>query len=144
MSEDDFYTPTDLEKLRMENELLTFEVRFLRTRLGWAGKGPGSSVSLNRLARLEEAETDLVLLVGRLARSPLGPLLRLRRSFRTLEQRYVLSPVTPDTSSPEARLAYLEQAEQDLVLLLRRLGTSPLGPLLRRRRSFQTLEQRYL
>jgi hypothetical protein len=144
LSEDDFYTPTDLEKLRMENELLAFEVRFLRARLGWSGKGPGSSVSLNRLARLEEAETDLALLVGRMAKSPLGPLLRLRRSFRTLEKRYVLSPVNPETSSQEERLAYLELAEKDLVLLLRRMGSRPLGPLFRRKREFVTLEQRYL
>jgi len=144
LSEDDFYTPTDLEKLRMENELLAFEVQFLRARLGWSGKSPGSSVSLNRLARLEEAETDLTLLVGRMARSPLGPLLRLRGSFRTLEQRYVLSPVNPESSPQEERLAYLEQAEKDLVLLLRRMGGSPLGPLFRRKREFVTLEQRYL
>ena len=39
MSENDFYTPTDLDMLRMENELLAFEVRFLRARLGWPGRG---------------------------------------------------------------------------------------------------------
>ena len=33
MSRDDFYKPTDADALRMENELLAFEVRFLKTQL---------------------------------------------------------------------------------------------------------------
>lgn len=33
MSKNDFYTPTDIDALRMENELLAFEVRFLKARL---------------------------------------------------------------------------------------------------------------
>jgi hypothetical protein len=143
LSENDFYTPTDLEQLRMENELLSFEVRFLRSRLGWSGRGPGSSVSLNRLAHLEEAEQDLVLLVRRMASSPLGPLFRFKGEFRTLEERYVLSPETQDPYSPN-RLAYLEQAEKDLLLLLRRMGAGPMGRLFRLKSEFRTLEQRYL
>src|ERR687893_245498 len=109
--------------LRMENELLSFEVRFLRARLGLQGRGTGSSPSLNRLAQLEEAERDLVLLIRRMSSSPLGPLLRLRRGFRTLEGRYI-SPEAQEASSRD-RLAYLELAEQDLVLLLRRMGRGP-------------------
>ena len=108
MSENDFYTPTDLDMLRMENELLAFEVRFLRARLGWPGRGSGSSPSLTRLAQLEEAESDLVLLVRRMSSSPLGPFLRLRGEFRTLEERY-LSPEAQEASSRD-RLAYLELA----------------------------------
>ena len=142
MSENDFYTPTDLDMLRMENELLAFEVRFLRARLGWPGRGSGSSPSLNRLAQLEEAESDLVLLVRRMSSSPLGPFLRLRGEFRTLENRY-LSPEAQEASSRD-RLAYLELAEQDLVLLLRRMGRGPLGRVFRLKREFRTLEERYL
>lgn len=142
MSENDFYTPTDLDMLRMENELLAFEVRFLRARLGWPGRGSGSSPSLNRLAQLEEAESDLVLLVRRMSSSPLGPFLRLRGEFRTLEERY-LSPEAQEASSRD-RLAYLELAEQDLVLLLRRMGRGPLGRMFRLKREFRTLEERYL
>jgi hypothetical protein len=142
LSENDFYTPTDLDMLRMENELLAFEVRFLRARLGWPGRGSGSSPSLNRLAQLEEAESDLVLLVRRMASSPLGPFLRLRGEFRTLEERY-LSPQAQEASSRD-RLAYLELAEQDLVLLLRRMGRGPLGRVFRLKREFRTLEERYL
>ena len=142
MSENDFYTPTDLDVLRMENELLAFEVRFLRARLGWPGRGSGSSPSLTRLAQLEEAESDLVLLVRRMSSSPLGPFLRLRGEFRTLEERY-LSPEAQEASSRD-RLAYLELAEQDLVLLLQRMGRGPLGRVFRLKREFRTLEERYL
>jgi hypothetical protein len=89
VSEDDFYVPSDVDVLRMENELLAFEVRFLKARLGGTAEGLGSLGSLSRLTRLEEAEKDLVLLLRRLGSSPLGPLLRRRKSFRTLEERYL-------------------------------------------------------
>ncbi len=127
----------------MENELLAFEVRFLKTRLGEPARIPGSSTSLNRLGYLEEAERDLVLLLRRLSGRPVGPVLRRTRSFRTLEQKYLHSPRPRSSSSPE-RLAYLEEAERDLILLLRRMSTSPFGRVLRRRKAFRTLEQRYL
>jgi hypothetical protein len=89
VSEDDFYVPSDVDVLRMENELLAFEVRFLKARLGGTAEGLGSLGSLSRLTRLEEAEKDLVLLLRRLGSIPLGPLLRRRKSFRTLEERYL-------------------------------------------------------
>lgn len=78
MPEDDFYTPTDIDALRMENELLAFEVRFLKAQLAELG-GPANP----------RAQEDLVLLLRRLSNGPLGPFLRLRRSFRVLEQRYL-------------------------------------------------------
>jgi len=78
LPEDDFYTPTDIDALRMENELLAFEVRFLKAQLAELG-GPADP----------RAEEDLVLLLRRLSNSPLGPFLRLRHSYRTLEQRYL-------------------------------------------------------
>lgn len=142
MPENDFYTPVDLDKLRMENELLAFEVRFLRARLGLSGRVSGSSPSPSRIAQLEEVENDLVLLVRRMASSPLGPFLRRTGNFRTLEERY-LSPEAQEASAQD-RLSYLVQAEADLVSLLRQMGDSPLGPLFRRRRGFRTLEERYL
>jgi hypothetical protein len=46
--------------------------------------------------------------------------------------------------SPPQRVAYLEGAERDLVLLLRRLGKGPLGVYFRRRKSFRILQERYL
>ncbi|CAA9382158.1 MAG: hypothetical protein AVDCRST_MAG22-48 [uncultured Rubrobacteraceae bacterium] len=143
MPDNEFYAPDDVDLLRMENELLAFEVRFLKTRLGEPARIPGSSTSLNRLGYLEEAERDLVLLLRRLSGRPVGPVLRRTRSFRTLEQKYLHSPRPRSSSSPE-RLAYLEEAERDLILLLRRMSTSPFGRVLRRRKAFRTLEQRYL
>jgi hypothetical protein len=142
LSESDFYTPTDLDKLRMENELLEFEVRFLRAHLGLSG-GQGSSTSLQRLSRLEEAERDLVLLLRRMSGSRAGRVLRLNSNFRALEERYLLSPTPQDPSAPN-RLEYLEGAERDLILLLRRMGRPPLGRVFRLKREFRTLEQRYL
>ncbi len=142
MPENDFYTPTDIDRLRMENELLDFEVRFLRSHLGLSGGG-GSSTSLQRLSRLEEAERDLLLLLRRMSGSRAGRVLRLNANFRTLEQRYLLSSTPKDPGSP-GRLEYLEGAERDLVLLLRRMGRPPLGRAFRLKREFRTLEQRYL
>lgn len=148
MPDSDFYTPNEADLLRMENELLAFEVRFLKARLaesagGVPGSAPAGSTSMGRLVHLEEAENDLVLLVRRLGSSPLGPVLRRSANFRTLETRYVRPPADR-AMSPSERAAYLEGAERDLVLLLRRLGRPPLGVLFRRRPSFRTLEQRYL
>lgn len=145
MPDSDFYTPNDADLLRMENELLAFEVRFLKARLGDPKRAPTAtgSTSMSRLVQLEEAENDLVLLVRRLGSSPLGPVLRRNANFRTLEARYVHPPADRAMSPPE-RASYLEGAERDLVLLLRRLGRPPLGTLFRRRPSFRTLEQRYL
>jgi hypothetical protein len=143
LPDNEFYTPDDIDLLRMENELLTFEVRFLKARLGQPAKITGSSTSLNRLAYLEDAERDLVLLLRRLSGSPVGPVLRRSQRFRTLEQKYIHSPRLQGSSSPE-RLAYLEEAERDLILLLRRMSSKPFGGVLRRRKAFRTLEQRYL
>ncbi len=142
MSESDFYSPTDIDLLRMENELLAFEVRFLRARLAGFDVGRGSmSIPVNRLSHLEEAEHDLHLLLKRMGKSPLGPLFRRISNFRVLEQRYLDSPVS--YGSPQRRV-YLEGAERDLQLLLKRMGSAPFGWLFRRRRSFRTLEERYL
>jgi hypothetical protein len=126
LSENDFYAPTDLDRLRMENELLAFEVRFLKARSG------------------EEAETDLKLLLRRIQNSPLGPVARTNRNFRTLNERYLQQPDRALSMSPPQRIAYLEGAEKDLVLLLGRLGRGPLGMLFRRRKPFRTLQERYL
>ncbi len=82
MPEDDFYTPTDADALRMENELLAFEVEFLRAR--YADKE-------RAIARLERAEKDLILLLESLFKSPVRPLLRLKPSLRELERRYLRS-----------------------------------------------------
>lgn len=108
MTGKDFYTPTDADTLRRENELLAFEVRFLRARLAEEERNPTdllneleearrtiarleerSSIAPQRKARLERSEKDLTTLLERLSRSPLGRVLRLKRGYRNLEQRYL-------------------------------------------------------
>ncbi len=105
MSRDDFYIPTDVDALRMENELLTFEVRFLKAQLSAREaehersaahlrsrleESEHSAAQLrNRLAEAERAEQDLILLLRRLANSPLGWFFGLKQNFRILEQRYL-------------------------------------------------------
>jgi hypothetical protein len=144
LPENNFYTPTDLERLRMENELLAFEVRFLKARSGGQPEIAGSPVSLSRMTHLEEAETDLKLLLRRIQNSPLGPVARTNKNFRTLNDRYLKHPDKAMSMSPPQRVVYLEGAERDLVLLLGRLGRGLLGVLFRRRNSFRTLQERYL
>jgi hypothetical protein len=102
---DDFYTPTDTEALRMENELLIFEVRFLKAQLS-AREAEHERTAAQLRSRLEESEHSVA---------------RLRD-----------------------QLAEAESAEQDLVLLLRRLRNSPFGWFLRLKQNFRNLEQRYL
>jgi hypothetical protein len=144
LSKEDFYTPTDLDRLRMENELLAFEVRFLKARSGNQSEIGGSPISLSRMTHLEEAETDLKLLLRRIQNSPLGPVARTNKNFRTMNERYLQQSDKALAMSPAQRTVYLEGAERDLKLLLGRLGRGPLGVVFRRRKSFRTLQERYL
>jgi hypothetical protein len=97
LPKDAFYTPTDLDALRMENELLTFEVRFLKAQLAEVERlktrleeSERSATQLrSRLAEAERAEQDLVLLLRRLAKGPLGWFYGSRQNFRILERRYL-------------------------------------------------------
>ena len=105
MPHNEFYAPDDIDLLRMENELLAFEVRHLKSRLGEPAKISGSATSLNRLGYLEDAERDLILLLRRLAGPPTGPLLRRLGSFRTLEQKYLRAAHPRGSSTSPERLA---------------------------------------
>jgi hypothetical protein len=128
----------------MENELLAFEVRFLKARSGGQSEMAGSPISLSRMTHLEEAETDLKLLLRRIKNSPLGPVAMTNKSFRAVNERYLKQPDRALNMSPGQRSAYLEGAERDLEALLRRLGRGLLGLYFRRRKSFRTLQERYL
>jgi septal ring factor EnvC (AmiA/AmiB activator) len=119
LPKDDFYTPTDIDALRMENELLTFEVRFLKARLA----EPERTV-----AQLEESRAQLE-----------ESRAQLEESRAQLEAR--LSEAEKSRAHLKARL---EGVESDLVTLLRGLLTSPFGRFLRLKRNFRVLEQRYL
>ena len=89
-TDDTTYTPTDLDVLRMENDLLAHEIRFLRARLrdpdqaarDGAFHGP-------RAKQLEQAEIDLVALLRRMSSSRMAWFFRRRDAFRTLESRYL-------------------------------------------------------
>ena len=123
MSREDFYTPTDIDALRMENELLTFETRFLRTRLA------------ERVAeRVEELERSATRLNDQLEHSER----RLEETERLLEESERSAAQLRD------RLAEAERAEQDIVLLLRRMANSPFGWFFSTKQNFRILEQRYL
>ena len=112
MSRDDFYMPTDIDALRMENELLVFETRFLKTKKAEREaelerhaaqlrnrleeserrleESERSAAQLReRLAEAERAEQDIALLLQRLANSPFGWFFASRQNFRILEQRYL-------------------------------------------------------
>jgi len=119
LSEDDFYTPTDVDALRMENELLALEARFLRSEL--------AERVARRVERLERSAARLKDTERRLEESES----RLEESERSAEQL-------------RARLAEAERAEQDIVLLLRRLANSPFGWFFGSKQNFRILEHRYL
>jgi DNA repair exonuclease SbcCD ATPase subunit len=111
--------PTDMDALRMENELLTLEVRFLKAQLS-AREAEHERSATQLQSRLEESER------------------RLEESERRLEES------EHSAAQLRNRLAEAERAEQDLVLLLTRLSGSPLGWIFRLRENFRILEQRYL
>ncbi len=119
MPKDDFYTPTDIDALRMENELLVFETRFLKTR---------------KTEREAELERDAARLKDRLEESER----RLEESERRLEES------ERSVAQLSARLAEAERAEQDIVLLLNRLASSPFGWFFGTKQNFRVLERRYL
>jgi hypothetical protein len=125
---EDFYTPTDMDALRMENELLVFEARFLRTQL------------TERVAaeRVEELKQELEHTITRLKD-------RLKHSERQLEEsERRLEEAERSVAQLSARLAEAERAEQDIVLLLNRLANSPFGWLFGTKQNFRILERRYL
>ncbi len=119
MSTNDFYTPTDIDALRMENELLAFEARYLKGQLS---------------ARMAEYERSATESKNRLEESER----RLEESERRLEES------ERSAAQLRERLAEAERAEQDIVLLLQRLANSPLGWFFASRQNFRILEQRYL
>lgn len=124
MPEDDFYTPTDADALRMENELLAFEVEFLRAR--YADKE--RAIAEARREAEERAER------------------KVRRRVRqaTADLRRQLKEAREDEAMDPDRKAHLERAEKDLILLLESLSKSPVRPLLRLKPSLRELERRYL
>ena len=123
MPREDFYTPTDIDALRMENELLVFEARYLRTQLA------------ERVAeRVEELERSEIRLKDQLEDT----------ERRLKESEHRLQESERSAAQLRERLAEAERAEQDIVLLLRRLANSPFGWFFSTKQNFRILEQRYL
>jgi DNA repair exonuclease SbcCD ATPase subunit len=119
LATNDFYTPTDIDALRMENELLAFEAHYLRGQLS------------ARLAEYERSATESKN--------------RLEESERRLEEsERRLAESERSAAQLRERLAEAERAEQDIVLLLQRLANSPFGWFFASRQNFRILEQRYL
>jgi chromosome segregation ATPase len=109
----------------MENELLAFEVRFLKARFSeperFRAQLEETKAQLEETkAQLEEAKTQLE------------------------ETKAQLEEAGPQLEEARSTAARLEGAEADLVLLLRRLGDSSAGRLFRRKPAFRELERRYL
>lgn len=86
--------------LSMENELLSFEISFLKGSLAeykqrahraeaTIEEARKNTISPDERARLELAYKDLVLLLNRLSKNPVGRVLRQRPAFRELESRYL-------------------------------------------------------
>ncbi len=135
MPTDDFYTPTDVDTLRMENELLAFEVRFLKARFAEPERFR---------VQLEEADAQLQETKAQLqeTRAQLEEARAQLEEARNAAAR--LGEVEAQLEEARSAAARLEVAEADLVLLLRRLADSPVGRLLRRKPAFRELERRYL
>ncbi len=92
----------DARALAQENELLRYEVTHLRGRLAAAEKqarrlakeiaakadSPATSSAPGQ-QRSGDARDDLVRLLRKLDRSPAGPLMRTRKGFRALRDKYL-------------------------------------------------------
>jgi 2-polyprenyl-3-methyl-5-hydroxy-6-metoxy-1,4-benzoquinol methylase len=87
----------DVELLReeikrmQETEVQAFQDALMveRSKTAQRGETAQGGKTKSEIARLEAAEKDLVLLLRRMGRGPLGQLLRLKEEFRILEQRYL-------------------------------------------------------
>lgn len=132
---DDFYTPTDVDALRMENELLAFEVRFLKARFAEPEKFR---------TKLEEAEAQLEETRAQLEETRAQPEETRAQPEKAESSVARLEETRAQLEEAESSVARLEGAEADLVLLLRRLADSPAGWFFRRKPAFRELEQRYL
>lgn len=100
LTEEAFYSAGDMYDVLIESEFQNFKVGFLwdraqtlqrnleekQTELEQAQK---HSISPQRRDELERAEKDLKLIIGRMSRSNVASVFRLKEEFRTLERRYL-------------------------------------------------------
>jgi DNA-binding transcriptional MerR regulator len=116
-----FYKPTDIDILRMENELLVFEIRFLKAKLAEFEKQPentkrqSENQKQNLKAKLAEMEKQLKNTKRQAEAEKLG-----KSGFG------------------------VEEIEQDLKWLLRRLSVKPFVWIFRFKKGFRHLENKYI
>jgi hypothetical protein len=91
-----WYHPSDIDKLRMENELLTFEVEYLRNVVAEKGRSSQQAATADALGisseeteELKQARSDLRWVLRRLDGSPIGWILRRRQGFASLTNRWL-------------------------------------------------------
>lgn len=126
----DFYTPTETDDLRLENELLAYENRYLKARLAGAERVPNATE--RKLAEALEQR--------RVAERKLADMVRQQRA----ERREARQAARGMVRIPKGRKRELDRAEADLKLLLNRMSKSKLRWLLQTREGFRALERRYL
>ena len=87
--------PDELASLVMENELLRYEVVHLRARLAAAEKAVARSAAAPGGEKPDStASADLIWLLERLEHSPARSLLRTRKGYRTLRDKYLGRPAS--------------------------------------------------
>lgn len=100
LTEEAFYSAGDAYDILVDNELQKFKLEFLQDRAqtleqnlektqAELEQAQRLAVSPKRRKELEEAETDLALIIGRMSRSKLSPIFRLKEEFRVLERKHL-------------------------------------------------------
>jgi septal ring factor EnvC (AmiA/AmiB activator) len=129
----------------MENELLTFEVRFIKAQLSARVEARVEERVAERVAEYQRSSAQLKSRLEETERRLEETERRLEETERRLEEtERRLEDSERSVAQLRDRLADAERAEQDLVLLLRRLANSPLGWFFGLKQNFRILEQRYL
>lgn len=93
LTEDSFRSAEDTYDILIENEFQNARVEFLQARTQELEQHKEDlrtqlEEAQQRTEALKGAETDLKLIVNRMSRSKLAPILRLKEEFRELEQKY--------------------------------------------------------
>lgn len=83
----DHYKPTDADALRMENELLAFEIQFLKSKLAEQSRRQAAGGVSG--AEERRAVDDLRWVLRRLEGTPLRYALRRRPGYQTLVDRWL-------------------------------------------------------
>ena len=92
MKPDEFYVVTgdDVDALRRENELLSFENQYLRSRIAEMQREVDRlAVVEAQLAAYQGAYHDLRWLLRRMSKSPVGPVLDRFGGWQALKQRHL-------------------------------------------------------